>query len=312
MKDNWDDYRIFIALAEQGSLAKTGKSLNIQHTTVLRRINALEQRLSVRLFERLRTGYTLTEPGEKMVSTIAHLKNEILNAERGILGEDVKLSGTIRISTTDTIGYFWLPKFVAKFKLKYPEIELDIDITTRHRDLTAREADVVLPAVNVQPDYMIGRAIRPIHFRLYAHKELNISPLTQYTYNDHDFLLPNEVLRDLPASRYIKQFYTRAAAVTSDKITGLYFLCKQRMGITLLPDYIGDHDADLECVGQLPMEVQKNSIWILNHPGLRNNARIKAFTTFLRMEADKEVACLKMNNDFRNGNRHADGHRQIG
>lgn len=296
MKENWDDYRIFISLAKQGSLASSGKNLKVQHTTVLRRINALEERLSVRLFERLRTGYVLTPSGEKLLRTIKHLEDRISNAEREIIGEDVKLSGSIKISTTDTIGYFWLPKYAAKFKSQYPHIELDIEITTRQRNLTKREADIALPALDTAPDYMVGRAIRPIRFRLFAHKDLGIANITPDEYSKHKFLLPNDTISGLPASRYIRQFVTEPVEAMSDKITGLYFMCKQRLGITLLPDYIGDYDSDLICVGQLPESVQTISIWILNHPDLRNTARIKAFTSFLRQEADEEVRQLSIHN----------------
>ena len=283
MNENWDDYRVFIALAEAGSLLHAGKALGVQHSTVLRRINALEERLSVRLFDRLKTGYVLTASGEKMIETVQHLKDEIYNAERVVLGEDVKLSGTIKISTTDTIGYFWLPEKIAAFKEQYPDIILDIDITTRHRNLTKREADIVIPAVNRQPDTMIGRELEPLVFKLYAYLGYEASNIQPEDYKDHKFLLPNDQLSGLPVNVFIRKHIDEAQIVaTSDKLTGLYHFCKQRLGIAPLPHYVGDPDPNLKCVGELPDRIQKNAIWILTHPDLKNTARIKAFMNFMR------------------------------
>lgn len=287
MNDNWDDYRVFIALAEAGSLLHAGKALGVQHSTVLRRINALEERLSVRLFDRLKTGYVLTASGEKMLETVQHLKDEIYNAERAVLGEDVKLSGTIKISTTDTIGYFWLPEKIAAFKVQYPDIILDIDITTRHRNLTKREADIVIPAVNRQPDTMIGRELKPIIFNLYAHLGYEASNIQPEDYKGHKFLLPNEQIAGIPPNVFIRKHIDEAQIVTtSDKLTGLYHFCKNSLGIAPLPSYVGDKDENLKCVGELPAEIQKNAIWILTHPDLKNTARIKAFMEFMRTYRD--------------------------
>ena len=282
MPENWDDYRIFIALAEAGSLLQAGKNLGVQHSTVLRRINSLEQRLGVRLFERLRGGYTLTASGERMLATVQHLKEEVTNAERQVLGGDVKLSGSIKISTTDTIGYFWLPPYIKGFKEKYPDITLDVDITTRHINLTKREADIAIPAVNRQPDYMIGRELQKIVFRLYAHQSYQATNVQPDAYQAHNFLLPNEAIGGIPANRYIRKYIgTKQIAATSDKLTALYQMCKQGLGIAALPSYVAEKDASLKCVGELPASTQKNAIWLLTHPDLKNTARIRAFMEFM-------------------------------
>jgi DNA-binding transcriptional LysR family regulator len=288
MNENWDDYRVFIALAEAGSLLQAGKNLGIQHSTVLRRINALEERLSVRLFERLKTGYVLTVSGEKMLETVQHLKDEIYHAERVVLGEDVKLSGTIKISTTDTIGYFWLPKKVTAFKEQYPDITLDIDITTRHTNLTKREADIAIPAINRQPDYMIGRELEPLTFKLYAHLGYEASDIQPEDYRQHEFLLLNDQLAGLPTNIFIrKHIDDQQIVTTADKLTGLYHFCRNGLGIAALPTYVGDPDPNLKCVGELPSSIQTNKIWILTHPDLKNTARIKAFMEFMRKNVQK-------------------------
>ena len=142
-KISWDDYHYFLKVARLGTLKAAGEALKVNHSTVLRRINALEKKLEARLFERFKTGYVLTESGRDMFNHIQHLEDEICAIERKIRGKDIRYEGKIKISTTDTLGYFWLPPFVKKFKDQYPGILLDIDIRTDFTDLVQRQADIL-------------------------------------------------------------------------------------------------------------------------------------------------------------------------
>ena len=98
----WDDLRVFLAIARGGSLSAAARSLGVNHSTVFRRINSLEERLQVRLFERSRKGYTLTEAGEEIFSSVEQIEDQIFEIQRKLLGKDIRLSGTLKISTTDT------------------------------------------------------------------------------------------------------------------------------------------------------------------------------------------------------------------
>ncbi len=287
---NWDDYRVFLALAEAGSLLKAGKKLQVSHTTVLRRLNALEARLEVRLFERHKTGYVLTASGEKILNSVLHLKDEIDQVERQVIGQDVRLSGEIRISTTDTIGFFWLPPFIKKFKKLYPDIVLNVEVDNRHKNLSKREADIVLPSMNRQPDYMVGRELAPIHIRLYAHRAYLTEKRKKKIklvedYKSFDFILLNENLSQLPMNQYVlSKIAPGSVAATASNFSGLYHLCLQGLGVAALPFYVGDQAPDLEVVGEIPFSIHSNSIWILTHPDLIRSARILAFMEFMREE----------------------------
>lgn len=295
---NWDDYRVFLALAEAGSLLKAGQNLQVSHTTVLRRLNALEERLKVRLFDRHKTGYVLTASGETILQSALHLKDEIDGFERLVLGQDIRLSGEIKISTTDTIGFFWLPPFIKKFKALYPEIVLNVEVDNRHKNLSKREADIVIPSMNRQPDYMVGRELRPIDIRLYGHrsyletKEVNLigSDLiaSDKDYKKFDFILLNESLSQLPMNQYIlKRIELKQVAATASNFSALYHLCLQGLGLAALPYYVGEQAPDLCEVSEIPFSVHSNSIWILTHPDLKRSARIMAFMEFMREENKK-------------------------
>ena len=283
-KINWDNYQYFLKVALLGSLKGAAEVLGVNHSTVFRRINALEESMDVRLFERLKTGYVLTEAGEEILDQVQHIEDRMHAIDRKLLGKDIRLSGTIKISTTDTLGYYWLPPYIRQFKDEYPHIVIDVDIKTRFTNLSRREADILVPTVNEQPDYMVGRQLAPIIVGLYASKayvEQYGKPSGVDDLWSHRLLLPNEALAGLPLIKWLRKYVpSEAIAASSDKLTGLYKIAQQGLGIAPLPHYVGDPDPDLIKVMELPRRFYRH-IWILTHPDLRHTARIRAFMQFM-------------------------------
>jgi DNA-binding transcriptional LysR family regulator len=109
---SWDEFRLVKAIAETGSLAGAGDVLSLNHSTVFRRLNALEQDLGSRLFERARTGYVPTPAGEEMVALASRMFDEVIEFERRVSGRDVKPSGELRVTTNDSASstrkYGWM------------------------------------------------------------------------------------------------------------------------------------------------------------------------------------------------------------
>lgn len=284
---NWDDYLYFLRVARLGSLKAASKSLKVNHTTVLRRINALEEKLDARLFERLKTGYVLTESGNEIFNQIDHIEEAFLTIERKILGRDIRYEGKIKLSTTDTLGQYWLPHYIYKFKEVYPDIILDIDIRTNYTDLTKREADVVIAAVNDHPDYIIGKVLAPIKIKLYAsidYIEKHGKPDSPEDLSDHKLLLLNEKLGHIAFNEWLKNLVPKSAiAVSSNMLTTLYSYARQGLGVAPLPTYVGDRDDQLACLMDVPEQFH-HKIWILTHPDLKNTRRIKAFMQFMYNE----------------------------
>ena len=281
---DWNDFHYFLVVALQGSLNSAAKTLGVNHSTVFRRINSLEEKMDVRLFNRMKSGYVLTAAGEEVLESAQRIEEHIHTIQRKLVGKDIRLSGTLKISTTDTVGYYWLPPHVRQFKAQYPDIVLDIDIKTRFTNLTKREADIVIPTVNKQPDYMVGRKLVPLRVNLYAAQDYIAhygKPKHPSDFKGHQFLLPNEVLASLPANKWLRKHVPHTAiSAVSDKLTGLYKLARQGLGIAPLPHYVGDPDRTLFKLMALPKSCH-HDIWILTHPDLRQTARVKAFMQFM-------------------------------
>ncbi len=285
---DWNQFQYFLKVADLGNLNAAAGELSVNHSTVFRRIKSLENQLNVRLFERTRKGYVLTEAGEEILGTVQQIEDQIFEIQRKLLGKDIRLSGNLKISTTDTIGYYWLPIYIKAFKKHYPDILIDLDIQIRFTNLTKREADIVIPAVNMQPDFMVGRKLAPIFFRLYASKpyiEKYGLPTTVNDFSSHRFLVPNEALASLSASLWLKKNVpSHCVVAASDKLSTLFKFAQQDMGIAALPHYVGQSDKNMVEILELPEDCHRN-VWILTHPDLRNTARVRAFMQFMYHQA---------------------------
>jgi len=285
----WDDYLFFLKVATSGSLKVAAQELGVNYSSVFRRINRLEEKLNVRLFERLNSGYKLTKAGEDILDRVQQVDEQMNAIQRLIQGKDVDLSGNLKLSTTDTIGYYWLPPYIARFKALYPDIVIDLDIRTRYTNLSKREADIVLPAINTQPDSMVGKKLAPIYVRIYgtaAYIERYGAPKNTADFSKHHFLTPNESLAGLPANKWLKRHvHEKNIVACCDKLTGLYHMARQGLGLTILPHYIGAFDQELIELMDLPDECNHH-VWILTHPDIRFTARVKAFMQFMYKETD--------------------------
>ena len=141
---DWTDLRYFAAVSRTGGLARAARELGVNHSTVFRRINALETDLGVRLFERAGGRYVLTTAGEEMMATAASVEEQITALDRRISGRDYRLSGTIRVTTTDTIGLWFVQPYLFQFHQHYPGIQVELIISSEFFSLSKREADIAI------------------------------------------------------------------------------------------------------------------------------------------------------------------------
>ena len=167
----WDDLRYVLALARTGSVRGAGASLRVSHSTVARRVEALEANLGVRLFDRHRDGYQLTEAGQRAVSKAERIESEMAGLEREVMGQDDRLEGSVRITCTDSNLAELLIEALIPLCESHPRLELEVDTETRYLDLSRREADIALRAVALgasPPEHLLGRKVAPIVLASYV------------------------------------------------------------------------------------------------------------------------------------------------
>lgn len=276
---NWDDLRIFLAVAEAGSLSGAARQLGINHSTVYRRINTLESSQNVRLFERMDRGYLLTVEGEEMKRATEQMATEIDALERKLSGHDMRLSGNIRVTTTDTLIYRLLTPHLAAFKSTYPGIDLEIIVNTQNLDLTKREADIAIRPTNKPPETLVGRRLYDINIGVYGSKSYldrhgNLDDLSAHTW-----LALDESLAHIAGYKWMRDnLTTPRIALTSNNFFTLMSGAIAGMGLALLPGHIGDNEPELKQVLKID---PSTSLWLLTHADLRRTARIRAFMDFM-------------------------------
>ena len=144
MSASWDDMRIFLAVAREGSLSGAGTQLKLDPATVGRRVQRLEESLGAALFLKSPQGYAPSEAGERMMPHAEELEQQMLAAEDAVRGQDDRLSGTIRIGAPDGCANVLLPRVVSQICDEHPGLEVQVVALPRVFNLNRREADMAI------------------------------------------------------------------------------------------------------------------------------------------------------------------------
>ena len=158
---NWDDLKYFLAVARIGTLRGGADSIQVNHTTLTRRLSVMEERVGSRLFDRSKQGLVLTQLGEDLMPHAERVEAEMSAASRVIVGRDAQPSGTVYITLPHGLAMTSLMDDFTAFADLYPDIILNMNFTNDIRDLTRREADVSLRvASEVTDDVVAGSSFR--------------------------------------------------------------------------------------------------------------------------------------------------------
>jgi DNA-binding transcriptional LysR family regulator len=293
---DWDDLRHALAVGTAGSLAGAARALGVNHTTVLRRLDALEAHLGSRLFDRLRSGYQPTEAGRALLEQARQIAARADEIERQVLGHDRELTGLLRVTTAYVVMDHLLPQPLADFTRAYPGIEVEVvenaflaDLASRHTDTdqgwTRREADVALRLSGQVAERLVGRQLGMTQCRVYALRGAPDLPQAP---------TPLDVLtRDAPwvaferdaSSRVYDLWLRQRLAHANVRVRVDIFNAKAAMlrtgiGVGVLPTFMEARHPELVAVSE-PIPELALPVWILTHPDLRQTSRVRAFMQFV-------------------------------
>lgn len=278
----WDDLRYILAVAEHGSLAGAARALGVNHTTVLRRVNAFEQGQGLRLFERLPTGYVLTAGGEELLAAARRIAETVTTLERRLAGQDMRLEGTLRVTTTDTLIVSLLARHFAAFRAAHPGIVLEVAVSNVMLNLTKRDADVAIRPASNPPETLVGRRLSELAFALYAGRDYLAAHAATDDLAAHAWVAPDDSLADSAVARWMRAAMPRARVVLrADSLVAMREAAAVGIGLAALPCYLGDGDDRLVRVRPEPVEAMRVPLWVLTHEDLRRTARVSVFTEFI-------------------------------
>jgi len=280
-KTDWNDLRYFLALARAGTMVGAARVLGVNQTTVFRRLNAMEQRLGVRLFERLPDGYLPTTAGEYLLPAAERVEDEVAAAELRLAGEDLRPSGSIRLTTTEDLMVAFLQPHVADFRRQYSNIHLEVVVGNLLFDITRREADIAIRPTARPPEHLVGRNLGAIGWAVYASADYlraNASLTDPAQLAGHAIVCADENLAGIDATRWMMRHVgERDVVFRSDSLLVQLGAVREGIGIAILPCFLGDAERRLKRVFGPVNAADTGGCWILTHPRLRHVARVRAF-----------------------------------
>jgi len=272
---DWNDLNLVLAVCRSGTLSGAARALGVNHSTVFRRINAIEKSLGVRLFDRQPDGYAMTEAGEVVARTARRIADEVDTLDRQLLGRDLRLEGLLRVTSPQGIALKILNERLSAFCVRHPGIQMDLVITSDALKLSRREADIAVRVTRQPPDNLIGRRICKFRFAMYASRKY----LRQHgdePLEEHQWILTDDGFDQLPPALWKRKAHGAARVVfASNSTIATIDAAKRGLGVAPLPCFIGDGEAGLSRLGDPPEELTRD-LWVLTHPDLRNTARVKA------------------------------------
>ncbi len=271
---NWDDLRYFLSVAREGSISAAGRELGVKHTTVARRIQALEADIDARLFDRTPAGYVMTQTAENLIDKVSLIEQKVELIDRQASHSDSALAGPLKLTVAfELANRIVLPK-LHSFYRAYPKIELQLMMTKGLVDLARLDAELALRMTPSPPENLIGRELIKIKHGLYASEKL----LQQSSHQLPVILFTSE----LSPPPWMKQYFKdNPVAYRIDDVGSMAVAAAQGHGVVKLPCFIGDTQPGLIRLNY-ELEKSKWGIWLLNHVGLRTTARVRACKEFLQ------------------------------
>lgn len=281
---DWDNLKAFLAVARTGRLTAAAARLGADHTTVARRIGALEHALRAKLFDRAPTGYSLTPHGERLLE-MAEAMESLALAAQGAVGEaDLSVSGVVRIGAPEGFGSYFLAPRLAALTERHPDLEIQIVAIPGVLSLSKREADLAVSLSPPREGRLLTRKLTDYRLSLYAAPAYleNQPPIrARADLTGRRFIGYIEELLYAPELDYLQAPDIEITArLKSSNLIAQLRAALAGGGLCVLPDFIAAKEPGL--VPVLPEAVGlTRSFWLVTHADLRGLARVKAVTDFL-------------------------------
>jgi DNA-binding transcriptional LysR family regulator len=279
--ENWDDLRFVLAVAESGSVSAAARALGVNHATVLRRIAAFEDHHNAVIFDRTQQGYTVPPDKLRIVEAAREAAVAIDTVARMIRGNGARLTGTVRITSTDTFCTAILPPILAQVQSGSDGLRVELLCNNAHLDLARLNADISVRPAPKLPDDLRGEVAANLGFAAYA--ALNDAAPT--------WLGLRGTLTRSPAALWIeKNLSPDIIAGGSDSFVVLREMVADHMGRSILPCCLGDTDPRLIRLPDVPhMSVP---IWIASHADLADAPRLRSLRLQLALALRQRAPLL--------------------
>jgi DNA-binding transcriptional LysR family regulator len=289
MQPSWDDLRIFLSLARDGTLTTAAKTLGVSHPTVARRVQALEKQIGARLFERLPDRFVPTAAGEELLADTEAMEKAALSISRRSAGLSDTVSGVVRLSAGEAMAA-WLARHLPELRKGLKQIEFELTASHTLANLSRREADLLIREQVPDLGGIVARKLGRVAYAVYGQRalaraktELKALPWIGFD-DDHAYM---------PGQAWLQALLDGAKpAVRGNNWLVLHEAARAGAGLAVLPCYLGDPDPQLHRIGNVLPEVFADQ-WLLVHRDLRALPRVRAVMDAMIVLFQRERALLE-------------------
>jgi len=283
---DWNAVRNFLAVAREGSLNRAARTLGVNATTVGRRIEALEARLGVRLFQRSQTGYVLTDEGRDVVDRAERVEAAALAFERGVEASNV-VRGRVRFATAENLANALLIPRLGRLRERHPDLTVEVVTDVRSVNLHRREADLALRMVRPTQGNVTVRRIGTMGYGLYGSEDyLAVREDTRPSRDDarfdgDAFIAWSDAYVDLPAAQWVERVLEgRSPALVATSLHGQLVAARAGIGLAVLPCFLAATEPILRRVPSSADAIEQ-PLWLVIHADLAASARVRAVAEFV-------------------------------
>ncbi len=280
---NWDDARMFLAVARAGQVLAASRRLGVNQATLSRRVAALEKALGAKLIVRRTHGCDLTEAGTNLMESLERVEAEFLASQARLDETDAAISGTVRIGAPDGFGVAFLAPRFGTLADRYPNLHIQLVPTPRSFSLSRREADIAVLVGRPEKGRLRARKLIDYTLGLYASRgylESHPAPRAAAELTNHRLIGYVEDLIYAPGLNYASEFLRNwRSQIEISSAIGQLAAIRAGAGIGVLHDYMTRPEPDL--VRILPALSARRSYWLAIHETLHAVPRVRAAADFI-------------------------------
>jgi DNA-binding transcriptional LysR family regulator len=289
---NWDDLRYVLVLARAGSLSRAAKELTVDHTTVGRRIDAIEADLGLKLFTRTTSGYVCTAEAERLLPEMRRVEDAVFAVERNAHREHEYIDGIVRVTSGETFGASYLAPRLARLGQEHPNLAIELITGGTVLDLSRREADVAVRFFRSKHETLVVRKVGEVAHALYASRKY----LAKHPFKELKELKKHPLLVPTPGANVVETKWVERMtdgarpAFVCTLTSGLVEAAKIGAGIAVLPRYLADRERSLR---RIPMaDEPREPLWLTVHRDVKTTRRVRVVLDFLSQCFESDRALL--------------------
>ncbi|MCQ6257795.1 LysR family transcriptional regulator [Pseudomonas sp. Q11] len=265
---DYPDLSLILALVRGGSLARAARLLHVDVSTVFRSVRRLEAALGQPLFEKSRAGYLPTSLAQALAEQAERAEQALEAARIGVEQGGEVVSGTVRLTCTDSVLQALLLPALARFMPAYPALSLELSTSNDFANLSRRDADIALRLTRTPPEHLVGRHLGNVVYRVCA-SATYLQSLERDDLAAMIWIAPDDFLPDHPSVAWRRQHLPGVVpAYRCNSMLSVTELVRAGLGVAALPDFLIGENKGLIPIGE-PLAGYDTALWLLTRPDCR-------------------------------------------